>query len=332
MRTEYYVNKLADSQIDDDPTTRVTTFEITFPRLIAEELLTHRMMSRNAASSRAIPNRTIIFSVTYCPATFYPNRPGMVADLEHPFTGPRAFLSRCAWEWGRLNARLSSRALAALGVHKQHANRPLAPYQWQTYVITSNKFGWENLFKQRCTTNAQPEFIKLANMIKNSYETGPGAKDNASLHAPFAPSFEEFVKNGENYYDETCDLSSLLLSRDQLSVSPARVQPGGVYNYLAFAASIAVARIARISYFKHGTNVINYANDLGLFRRLLTDNHPSPFDHVMFPRYVSSSDLSRVSPSELYPGWVTLRELLLPDFCQKSSITELNRSENNASQ
>ncbi len=34
---------------------RITTFEITFPRIVLAEFNTHRVFSRNSASSRAIP-------------------------------------------------------------------------------------------------------------------------------------------------------------------------------------------------------------------------------------------------------------------------------------
>lgn len=34
---------------------RVTTFELEYPRYIHAQLLTHRVFSRNSASSRAIP-------------------------------------------------------------------------------------------------------------------------------------------------------------------------------------------------------------------------------------------------------------------------------------
>ena len=39
---------------------RLTTFELTFPRVILAEFNTHRMISRNAASSRAIPTEKLI--------------------------------------------------------------------------------------------------------------------------------------------------------------------------------------------------------------------------------------------------------------------------------
>ena len=41
---------------------RLTTFEIEYPRFILAELNTHRQLSRNSSSSRAIPIQNILHS------------------------------------------------------------------------------------------------------------------------------------------------------------------------------------------------------------------------------------------------------------------------------
>ena len=48
--------------------TRITTFELEYPRIIHSELMTHRMFSRNSASSRAIPVAKVIEMVEQNPA------------------------------------------------------------------------------------------------------------------------------------------------------------------------------------------------------------------------------------------------------------------------
>ncbi len=52
------VETIADSVSPDDD--RVITFLCEYPRYIHSELMTHRVMSRNASSSRAIPIATVI--------------------------------------------------------------------------------------------------------------------------------------------------------------------------------------------------------------------------------------------------------------------------------
>ena len=39
---------------------RITTFKVVFPRIVLAELNTHRMFSRNSASSRAIPFKKMV--------------------------------------------------------------------------------------------------------------------------------------------------------------------------------------------------------------------------------------------------------------------------------
>ena len=46
----------------------IVTFELEYPRFIHSELMTHRLLSRNAASSRAIPVAKMIEQVRNDPA------------------------------------------------------------------------------------------------------------------------------------------------------------------------------------------------------------------------------------------------------------------------
>src|SRR3954467_2779501 len=59
---------------------RLTTFEITFPRFILAEFNTHRVLSRNSASSRAIPvwkRLKDILNHPFVPLQFGKNQAGM---------------------------------------------------------------------------------------------------------------------------------------------------------------------------------------------------------------------------------------------------------------
>jgi len=69
---------LADSISDRD--IRLTTVEATYPRLIHSELMTHRVFSRNSASTRAIPLATQVANLLhnpFIPEKFGINQPGM---------------------------------------------------------------------------------------------------------------------------------------------------------------------------------------------------------------------------------------------------------------
>jgi hypothetical protein len=92
---------------------RLTTLQITFPRFILAELNTHRMLSRNSASSRAIPvNKRIqqIMADPFIPEQFGRNQKGMQAH--HNLEGEDATLAHEIW-MGTLNvAALEAQHLA----------------------------------------------------------------------------------------------------------------------------------------------------------------------------------------------------------------------------
>ena len=59
---------------------RITTMLVTFPRYILAELNTHRMFSKNSASSRAIPFVKMLKSVKenpFIPIAWQKDHPGM---------------------------------------------------------------------------------------------------------------------------------------------------------------------------------------------------------------------------------------------------------------
>jgi len=64
---------------------RLTTFEITFPRMVLAEFNTHRVFSRNSASSRAIPIEKQLAKVLndpFIPIHWGKNQSGMQAMEE----------------------------------------------------------------------------------------------------------------------------------------------------------------------------------------------------------------------------------------------------------
>ena len=59
---------------------RIITFELEYPRFVHAEFMTHRLFSRNAASSRAIPVQRamdLIKEDTAMPIHWGKNQPGM---------------------------------------------------------------------------------------------------------------------------------------------------------------------------------------------------------------------------------------------------------------
>ncbi len=147
---------------------RITTFVLTYPRFIHSEFMTHRMISKNASSSRAIPTEKMIQAIMDNPAmpiAFSKNQKGMQAsDILSPQDQEKA-------EWLWLQARDETlnyvKALTDLGAHKQHVNRLLEPFQHITVIATATE--WDNFFALRCHPDAPPEFQELANQMYIEY-------------------------------------------------------------------------------------------------------------------------------------------------------------------
>ena len=149
---------------------RMTTFILTYPRFIHSELMTHRMFSRNSASSRAIPFEKMIKMVEedpFIPIAWQKDHSGMqgteyITDKEN--------IQVCIDDWlaARDNAIKSAKNLNkgfnkkdenghwiktnemdfVDKVTKQVCNRLLEPFMWHTVLVTATE--WENFFELRC--------------------------------------------------------------------------------------------------------------------------------------------------------------------------------------
>lgn len=221
---------------------RLTTFVATFPRYILSEVNTHRALSRNSASSRAIPTKKMLRAVMgdpVMPVNYGKNGSGMQAKGE--LTGWRRTLARAAWRAFRWPAVLGSLSLHLLGVHKQLANRLLEPWLWTTAVISGTE--WGNFFNLRCSPHAQPEFQCLAYEMLTAYVgSTPRRLKAGEWHLPF----------GDRYLAEGLTPDSYL--------------------------KISTARCARVSYLNFDGE-IDHAKDYALHDRLLVDGHVSPAEH-----------------------------------------------------
>ncbi|QKW95580.1 thymidylate synthase complementing protein [Stenotrophomonas phage vB_SmaS-AXL_3] len=165
MKTE--VKVIADSVSPNFE--RLTTLQVCFPRFILAEVNTHRVLSRNYRSSRAVPVEKLIAEVEqspFVPLAFGKNRPGMQAnDL---LDERQAMRAEDAWRHAAQLAVQQATELKDLGVHKQLANRVLEPFLYVHGVITATE--WDNFFRLRCHKDAQPEFQVLATMIREAMD------------------------------------------------------------------------------------------------------------------------------------------------------------------
>ena len=228
---------------------RLTTFVLTYPRFIHAEFMTHRVLSRNAASSRAIPSRKIRAAVRYDMATpifWGANQAGMQADIE--LQGWRLKAAKALWALGAYMMLGMSWCLEKIGLHKQIANRVLEPWFNITVVCTATDFG--NFYHLRNHEKAQPEFHALAEAMLDAHNQSiPRMLRSGQWHLPF--------------------------------VSDEEAQDLGVEK----AIQVSVARCARVSYLNHEGRRSTYDEDFKLFERLVGNDpkHASPAEHQATP-------------------------------------------------
>ena len=178
------VEILKDSLIDGE---RITTFKITFPRIVAEELLRHRSFSFCSASSRAIPiERMISDTVHFFPQKWRLHRSGM-QPIETEISAGFHIECNEIWEEGMKSAIKTARSLLEKGIAKELANRVLVPYQYITLIISGSSNGYKNFFSLRTDTNAQYEIRMLSLEMKRQYDEESVPKER-SFHLPFIDS------------------------------------------------------------------------------------------------------------------------------------------------
>lgn len=168
---------------------RITTFELEYPRFIHSELMTHRLFSRNSASSRAIPIQKMNDTIKENPATpvhWGKNQPGMQAKEE--LEASAKMLVENEWYAALNNAIASSTKMFEHGAHKQIANRVTEPFQHMKVVLTATEYA--NWYWLRDHTDAQPEIHALAVAMKDAIANSqPMTLRLGEWHVPYVDRF-----------------------------------------------------------------------------------------------------------------------------------------------
>ena len=236
---------------------RLTTLKVTLSRIVLSELNTHRMFSRNSASSRAIPISKIISKVKDTPAEplrWGKNQSGMQAYVD--LTGDELEAVQAEWRAARADAIDSAEMLSSLGLHKQWANRLLEPHLWTTIILSATEF--DNFELQRCHHAAMPEIRVAAEAIRDARKAStPVLVSEGEWHLPY-------------------------------------IQPDEISLPTEIKKRVSVARCARVSYLTHDGKR-DIGKDLELFDKLTVredptePRHMSPLEHVATPGYSSGN-------------------------------------------
>lgn len=260
----------------------IYTIRLRYPRIIHGEIMTHRVFSRNARSSRAVPVKTMLNEVENTP--FIPwhwgkNQKGMQAaeECNEPVTiFPQLYLEDVsreeAWVWASRNAIDVAREFMEAGYHKQLPNRLLEPFSWIDTLITSTE--WDNFLWLREHGAAEPHLQDLAKLAHHALGTSdfqvlkPG-----EWHLPYITNADRAVSKGWEMPDD-------------------------------WLCKISAARCARISY-KPFDGDASYEREIERYNHLVTDErvHASPLEHQATPdeMLTASIDLFEDDNASLSP-------------------------------
>lgn len=282
---------------------RITTMVVTFPRFILAELNTHRMFSRNSASSRAIPFKKMIELVEtnpFIPIAFQKDHSGM-QGMEY-LTGEDEQHAINAWKSAAKNATVWARALNHYNVTKQLCNRQLEPYMNHTVLITATE--WENFFALRCPQYTTPVMGEgfyarsWKDLLKNHSNPENLDKMNAMtqlerLQHNKGQAEIHMMALAEAMWDAKNESVPVQLKAGEWHIPfgdtishwdtsmNLEINPGYVDSLDTLKVKIATAMCARVSYTVVGEEgkEPNYENDIKLHDRLLLSKHLSPFEH-----------------------------------------------------
>ena len=290
---------------------RLTSVLVTMPRIILSEMNTHRMLSKNTSSSRAIPFNKMVESIQndpFIPIAWQKEHKGMQGS-EYFTSEFDVELLRQNWLKGRDYAVITAKAGTLLGSTKQLNNRLLEPFMWTTMLITGPKSGWENFFHLRCP----------------SYETNSGKgfrsrKDALAAQLNVKDPGKDFVKES---YEKDFNMEWFLANKGQAEIhmmalaeciwdaynesTPKQLKAGewhipfvdkiGEITCIPIAKNspdykkvlqgtqvmVSVAMAARTSYTVVGEEKeIDYSKMIDLHDRLLAQDppHSSPMEHA----------------------------------------------------
>lgn len=236
LGSEYFKNK-------------ITTFELTYPRFIHAEMMTHRVFSRNAASSRAIPVFKMlknIWSDMAYPIHWGANQSGMQAKTE--LIPIKRKFAKSLWGIAGITALLFAWGMNKLGAHKQIVNRIVEPWSHITIILTTTDL--DNFFELRDHPDAQPEIQELAKKMKEAIASYNYKKLRLDeWHLPYVTEDEKRKHS------------------------------------LLRCIQVSVARCARVSYLTHDGNLSTFDKDVKLYDRLVgsVPLHASPAEHQASP-------------------------------------------------
>lgn len=275
---------------------RITTFELEYPRFIHSEFMTHRMFSRNAASSRAIPIKDMlkmVWNKPACPVHWGKYQSGMTAKEE--LQGWRRWLGKKLWNISGKVACGFAWAMWKTGLAKQVVNRIVEPWSHIKVVVTSTEY--DNFFFLRNHPDAQPEIQVLARDMLFEYNNSePTLLNSGEWHLPYVFTYT-YEHNGiiNKVYSTEFREDGFL--------------PDDLFD-LETAKKVSSSLCAQTSYRKSDDSVDKAVK---VYDRLVTSKpvHASPFEHQATPLENPEETSGNLV------GWLQHRQEIAENVCKK---------------
>lgn len=281
---------------------RITTYELDYHRFIHAEFMTHRVFSRNAASSRAIPVERMHQNILDNPArpiVWQKNQAGMQSKEE--LTGMEWAIANSQWDIGMEYAIQTSKELISAGLHKQWANRGTEPYQMiKTVMTTTEDSNWDEL---RDHHEAQPEIHELAKVMKQARtESVPMTLSSGEWHVPYVSRKFTTVLGSLVYSDAagnnlTLEEAKIISASCCAQVSYRRSDDGLEKAKMIFDRLIE-------SRPQHASPIEHQATPM-LFERAIFDQNPKAWE----PGITHMNRRGLYGSGNFY-GWIQHRQLL----------------------
>ena len=253
-------SQLIQSSISELTRVRLDTFIWEYPRFIHAEVLTHRVLSKNAGSSRAIPvlsaleiarDNMVVPEFKYNKSGMQPAGPLSLEDME---------LAKAIWKNCAANCIEAAKELNALKVHKQWANRMLEWFSPIRIVATATDL--DNFLWLRNDIEAQDEIEMLASQVEVQLNsTTPMEVPIGHLHVPFVerrqthrPDWLEYYVDGEEIARE----QALMVSASVCAQMSYRKANNSLAKAEQLYADFMEGRRIHASPFEHQGIVVEY--------------------------------------------------------------------------
>ncbi len=251
------------------------TYIATYARPIHSEIMTHKMLSKSSASSRAIPTPKLIQRVVddpWIPQYFEKNQGGMQGGELGESSRKEAELQ---WLDARDKAVAHAKKLHELGIHKGTVNRLIEPWMFITVIMSGTE--WDNYFGLRDHDMAEPHFHYLAHSQRVARaESTPRKLKEGEWHLPLiSPEELDVVLNAGN----SCGCDGAVDDGCWKCTPEKHPRPAG--TTMEELVKISVGRCARVSYLNH-EGKRDLKADIDLHDRLMVQRplHAAPAEHV----------------------------------------------------